>query len=296
MRIFDCFMYFDEEIILDVRLNTLNKFVDYFVIAESKFTHSGKKRNLNFNINKFEKFKDKIIYLIYDEEPQGIEIINENDHKNDKARKTIMNAVKRENGQRNYLQKGLNNAENDDIILVSDVDEIPDLINIDFANFKNKIIQFKQEMFYYKFNLVLPKLLWTGTKGCRKKNLISPQWLRNIKDRKYSILRPDVYFSKKKYSDIFFVKNGGWHFTNIKTPKDIKYKLSSYLHHIEYDEKPLDVNEIENIINKKTAIYDLNLDKKLNKLGEGNKLETYDLNKLPVYIKENKKKFELWLD
>ena len=296
MRIFDCFMYFDEEIILDVRFNTLNKFVDYFVIAESKFTHSGKKRNLNFNINKFEKFKDKIIYLIYDKEPQGIEIINENDHKNDKARKTIMNAVKRENGQRNYLQKGLDAAENEDIILVSDVDEIPNLINIDFANFKNKIIQFKQEMFYYKFNLVLPKLLWTGTKGCRKKNLISPQWLRNIKDRKYSILSPDIFFSKKKYSDIFFVKNGGWHFTNIKSPKDIKNKLSSYLHHIEYDEKPLDINEIENIIYKKTAIYDLNLDKKLNKLGEGNKLESYDLNKLPIYIKENKKKFELWLD
>tara|TARA_B100001121_G_scaffold258452_1_gene237117 strand:- start:1433 stop:2302 length:870 start_codon:yes stop_codon:yes gene_type:complete len=289
-------MYFDEEMLLDVRLNTLNKFVDYFVIAESKFTHSGKKRNLNFNINKFEKFKDKIIYLIYDKEDQGIEIINENDHKNDKARKTIMNAVKRENGQRNYLQKGLDAAENEDIILISDVDEIPNLINIDFANFKNKIIQFKQEMFYYKFNLVLPKLLWTGTKGCRKKNLISPQWLRNIKDRKYSILRPDIFFSKKKYSDIFFVKNGGWHFTNIKAPKDIKNKLSSYLHHIEYDEKPLDVNEIENIINKKTAIYDLNLDKKLNKLGEGNKLESYDLNKLPIYIKENKKKFELWLD
>ncbi len=68
------------------------------------------------------------------------------------------------------------------------------------------------------------------------------------------------------------------------------------MHHIEYDEKPLDVNEIENIINKKTAIYNLNLDKKLNKLGEGNKLESYDLNKLPIYIKENKKKFELWLD
>ena len=68
------------------------------------------------------------------------------------------------------------------------------------------------------------------------------------------------------------------------------------MHHIEYDEKRLDVNEIENIINKKTAIYNLNLDKKLNKLGEGNKLESYDLNKLPIYIKENKKKFELWLD
>ena len=148
----------------------------------------------------------------------------------------------------------------------------------------------------YKFNLVLPKLDWTGTKGCRKKNLINLQWLRNIKDRKYSILRPDILLSKKKYSDIFFVENGGWHFTNIKSPKDIKYKLSSYLHHIEYDEKPMDVNEIENIINKKMAIYDLNLDKKLNKLGEGKKLELYDMNKLPPYIKENKKKFEGWLD
>ena len=296
MKIFDCFMYFDEEMILDVRLNTLDKYVDYFIISESNFTHSGKRRDLNFDINKYKKFKDKIIYLIYDKEPSDIETINENDHKNEKARKKIMNAVKRENGQRNYLQNGLKDSGNEDIILVSDVDEIPNLKNVDFTNFKNKIIQFKQDMFYYKFNLVLPKLDWTGTKGCRKKNLINLQWLRNIKDRKYSILRPDILLSNKKYSDIFFVENGGWHFTNIKSPKDIKYKLSSYLHHIEYDEKPMDVNEIENIINKKMAIYDLNLDKKLNKLGEGKKLELYDMNKLPPYIKENKKKFEGWLD
>ena len=296
MKIFDCFMYFDEEIVLDARLNCLNPHVDYFIIIESCFTHRGDRRELNFDINKYKKFKDKIIYLIYDKEPSDIETINENDHKNEKARKKIMNAVKRENGQRNYLQNGLKDAGNEDIILVSDVDEIPNLTNVNFTNFKNKIIQFKQDMFYYKFNLVLPKLDWTGTKGCRKKNLINLQWLRNIKDRKYSILRPDILLSKKKYSDIFFVENGGWHFTNIKSPKDIKYKLRSYLHHIEYDEKPMDVNEIENIINKKMAIYDLNLDKKLNKLGEGKKLELYDMNKLPPYIKENKKKFEGWLD
>ena len=192
MKIFDCFMYFDEEMILDVRLNTLDKYVDYFIISESNFTHSGKRRDLNFDINKYKKFKDKIIYLIYDKEPSDIETINENDHKNEKARKKIMNAVKRENGQRNYLQNGLKDAGNEDIILVSDVDEIPNLTNFNFTNFKNKIIQFKQDMFYYKFNLVLPKLDWTGTKGCRKKNLINLQWLRNIKDRKYSILRPDI--------------------------------------------------------------------------------------------------------
>ena len=199
MKIFDCFMYFDEEMILDVRLNTLDKYVDYFIISESNFTHSGKRRDLNFDINKYKKFEDKIIYLIYDKEPSDVEAINENDHKNEKARKKIMNAVKRENGQRNYLQNGLKDAGNEDIILVSDVDEIPNLTNVNFTNFKNKIIQFKQDMFYYKFNLVLPKLDWTGTKGCRKKNLINLQWLRNIKDRKYSILRPDILLSKKKY-------------------------------------------------------------------------------------------------
>jgi len=68
MKIYDCSMYFDEEIVLDVRLNTLNDFVDYFVIVESKFTHRGEKRDLKFNHEKFKKFKDKIIYLIYDKE------------------------------------------------------------------------------------------------------------------------------------------------------------------------------------------------------------------------------------
>ena len=296
MRIFDCFMYFDEEMILDVRLNTLNKFVDYFVIAESKFTHSGKKRNLNFNINKFEKFKDKIIYLIYDKEDQGIEIINENDHKNDKARKTIMNAVKRENGQRNYLQKGLDAAENEDIILISDVDEIPNLINIDFANFKNKIIQFKQEMFYYKFNLKLPNTFWIGTKACKKKNLIRPQWLRNIKDRKYPFYRLDALFSDKKFIDVKLIENGGWHFTNLKSAEQIKYKLRSYLHHREFDLKPLDTKEIEKIISNKLAIYDLAADKRLNKIGKGSKLEKYNLENLPDIIKLNYNKYKDWLD
>jgi len=62
MKIFDCFMYFDEEIVLDVRLNTLNDFVDYFVIVESKFTHKGEKRNLKFDSKKFSKFRNVNFY------------------------------------------------------------------------------------------------------------------------------------------------------------------------------------------------------------------------------------------
>ena len=171
MKIFDCFMYFDEEVVLDVRLNTLNEFVDYFVIVESKFTHKGDPRELQFNHKKFEKFKDKIIYLIYEEEDHKIEKIEKEDSENEKSSKYILNAAYRENGQRNYIQKGLMNANEDDFILISDVDEIPNLSNLNLEDIDKKITLFKQNMFYYKFNLCLPNLVWTGTKGCRKKDL-----------------------------------------------------------------------------------------------------------------------------
>ena len=79
MKIFDCFMYFDEEIVLDARLNYLDPYVDYFVIIESCYTHRGDKRDLKFDIKKYKKFKDKIIYKVYDQVPNKIEKVLEND-------------------------------------------------------------------------------------------------------------------------------------------------------------------------------------------------------------------------
>ena len=296
MKIFDCFMYFDEEVVVDVRLNTLNEFVDYFVIVESKFTHKGDERELKFNHKKFEKFKKKIIYLVYDEEPKEIEKVLDADSKAEKDRKYILGAAYRENGQRNYIQKGLIDANKDDFILISDVDEIPKLSEFNFKRIKEKIVLFKQDMFYYKFNLHLPNLIWTGTKGCKKKDLLSPQWLRNIKDRKYSILRIDTLFSKTKYINIKILNDGGWHFSNIKTPKEIEHKLRSYLHHREFDENPLSLDEIENIIKNKQAIYDLKVDKTVNKIGNGSVLDKFEINKLPNYIQTNQNNLKDWID
>ena len=296
MKIFDCFMYFDEETVLDLRLNFLDKYVDYFVIVESVFTHKGDKRELKFNHKKFEKFKNKIIYKVYNENENNIEKIFDKDSEKTKSYKYIMNALKRENGQRNYIQVGLDNANANDIILISDVDEMPNLSGIDFTKIKEKIFMFRQDMFYYKFNLKLPNMIWTGTKGCRKKYLLSPQWLRNVKDRKYSKLRFDILFSDKKYNSIKFIDDGGWHFTNLKSAKEIEHKLKSYLHHWEFDENPLTTDQIEEIIKNKQAIYDLTLDKRLNKIGSGNKLIKYEFEKLPEYLKKNKNKYEQWLD
>ena len=296
MKIYDCFMYFDEEVVLDVRLNTLNEFVDYFVIVESIYTHKGDPRELKFNHKKFEKFKDKIIYIVDEETYPQTDEINTEDSEGEKSRKAIFNAAYRENGQRNLITRGLKKANDEDIIMVSDVDEIPKLSELNFKNINEKIILFKQDMFYYKFNLWLPNLIWTGTKACKKKNLVNPQWLRNIKDRKYSFFRIDTFFSKTKYTSIKVINDGGWHFSNIKTPKEIEFKLRSYLHHREFDLNPLSVTQIDEIIKNKQAIYDLKVDKTVNKIGNGSILKNFDLNKLPEYIVTNKNKFLDWID
>ncbi len=296
MKIFDCCMYFDEDVILDVRLNTLSEQVDYFVIVESKFTHKGEERKLKFDLKNFDKFKDRIIYKVYDNESNLIESINESDTKFEKSSKYISNAIYRENGQRNFIIEGLNNAEDEDYILVSDVDEIPNLKQINLRNLKDKLIFFNQEMFYYKFNLKLPNFNWVGTRSCKKKYLKSPQWLRNIKVKNYPFYRIDTFFSETRYSNIKFINNGGWHFTNIKSPEEIRNKLSSYLHHREFDLDPLSKEQIEKLIKNKTAIYDLTVDKRRQKIGDGKKLEKYNLNQLPSYINNNLEKFKDWID
>ena len=296
MKIYDCFMYYDEDTVVDIRLNCLDAYVDKFLIVESKFTHSGRKRNLLFDINQFKRFKDKIIYLVLDDEPRGIETIYDEEDEDSKSFKSIENALRRENYQRNYISKGLSDADAEDIIMVSDADEIPNLGNLDLKEIKNKLIFFQQKMFYYKLNLYIDSFNWFGTKACKKKDLISPQWLRNIKDRAYPLWRIDTLFSKLKYQNIYFVNDGGWHFSNIKNAKAIQEKLRTYLHHIEFDENPLSVEKIENIIKEKKTIYDLKVDKSISKFNKGQKLTAIDLKLLPTYIQNNVGKFKLWLD
>ena len=296
MKIFDCFMYFDEELVLDLRLNILYQDVDYFVIVESIYNHKGERKDLLFDIQKFKKFRDKIIYLVYDEIPDLVESINDTDDEKEKDRKYIMNALYRENTQRDFILEGLNNADNNDLILISDVDEIPKLSSLNFNQIDDEIILFKQDMFYYKYNLALPNFKWTGTKATKKNRLKSPQWLRNVKDKKYPFYRIDTMFSDKKYTNIKIIKDGGWHFTNIKTPKMIQHKLKSYLHHREFDQASLSILEINELVEKKQALYDLGADKRNNKVGNGLILENFEMKKLPDYIINNLEKYKSWLD
>ena len=296
MKIFDCFMYFDEDIVLEVRLNFLDKFVDKFVIIESTYNHNGEKRTLLFDMNKFKKFKNKIKYIVTNDIPSGIEKIDTKDKESEIYRKSIFNALKRENLQRNQIQKGLKEANEEDWIIISDLDEIPNLAKIDLKNTEDNLIFFKQNMMYYKFNLKLENYTWVGSKMCKMKNLKSPQWIRDIKDKKYGWGGVDTYFSKRKFQNIFFVENGGWHFSYLKNPKDIEKKLKSYLHHIDYDLNPVGEKGIEKMINDKRTIYNLRADQKENKFDGANKLSKININSLPSYILENKDKLKDWIE
>ena len=289
-------MYFDEDLLLDLRLNYLSKFVKKFVITEATYTHNGSKKELKFDINKFSKFKDKITYLIVDNQPENILKLVDGESKEERGEKLILNGMARDYYQRENLSKGLKEACDDDLILISDLDEIPNLENLDFTKIKNKIFIFKQKMFYYKLNLFYEDYTWLGTKAVKNKNFISPQWLRNVKGKNYPKWRVDTLFSKKKYSNLFFVANGGWHFTCLRTPKELEKKLLNFAHHYEFEESGLKTDDLKKLIEEKRVMYDHNVDQKGYKWSGKSILKNLNVNFLPAHVSSNPDKYADWLD
>ena len=257
MKLFDCFMYNNENLILELRLNSLNDYVHKFVIVESAFDHQGNKKELKFNINKFKKFKHKIKYLRLSSFPKNLSDWD------------------RENYNRNYLEKGISEAAPDDLIMISDVDEIPSIKDLSIFK-KKKFTVFKQQMIYYRFNLQnVTEPHWYGTKVCKKKYLKSPQWLRNQKVKHYPFWR----FDKINWN---VIKNGGWHFSFVMSNSMIKQKIKSFAHR-EYNNKKFNnLNLIKKKIKQKKDIFGRKV----------NFRKIKNTNKLPTYLIQNKKKFK----
>ena len=289
-------MFYDEDMLLDLRFNVLNEYVDKFIISEAVYTHNGEQKKLNFDINKFSKFKDKIEYLIVKEPPPTILKINSEDSEQTRGEKLILNGYKRDHYQRQKLQEGLNDADSEDLIIISDLDEIPKLETINIKNINNKLIFFKQKMFYYKFNLFYDAIPWYGSKACKKKYFKSPEWLRSIKNKKYPLWRFDILFSQKKYHDILYVDSGGWHFTNVREPEDLEKKLLNFLHHVDFKQSGLKIEDLRRLIHEKKIMYNHAVDKKNEKWGEGSTLKKVGLEDMPKYIFENINKYQHWLD
>ena len=294
MKIFDCTTYYSEDLMLDVRLNILNEYVHKFIIVESKYSHSGIKKTLNFNINKFKKFKDKIIYLTIEDEPEGIKEVLNNKNSPEVKR---MNSLKRIEQSYNYMMNGIEDANDDDLIILSDNDEIPNLESNQFKGSKKDIIIFKQLFCCYKFNLLYDLLPWFGTRACKKKILKSFSWLKNIKNKKYPFWRFDTFFSNYKQRNIDVIDDGGWHFTNVKSPEDLFIKLNNFGHHNEFELSNLTVKDLDLQIKNKVINYNHFTDKtNENKYSFEYKLKKLDTKFLPKYLELNRKKYSEWFD
>ena len=279
---------------MDIRFHVLNDFVEKFIVCESTYSHSGKKKELNFDINNYPKFKDKISYIVIDEEPPNI--IGDKNGLAEPFEKRS-DSLKRINLSYDYMIKSLSDVNENDLIILSDNDEIPNLNSKQFKNSKRDILIFKQLFFYYKFNLQYDLIPWFGSKAAKKKKLVSMSWLRNLKNKQYPFWRLDTLFSKTKHTNLQIVENGGWHFTNLKTAEEIHKKLSNFGHHNEFDISGVTVKDIQVCIDNRIVNYNHQADQSAdNKYTANYKLKVIEDKILPKYLINNKQKFKKWFD
>ena len=269
MKIYDCFSYWDEDLLLDLRLNILNDHVDFFVIVEGNKTWQNNFKELRFDINRFKKFEKKIIYIPVKDLPDGD------------------NPYLRENHQRNCILRGLQDSNDGDLIIVSDLDEIPNPKFISNFKKKDKYAVFKQMHFYYKLNLQSQSNpYWFGSRICVKKYLKSPQWLRDLKFKK----RPFWRIDKFRLNNI--IDNGGWHFCNLKNPQELLYKYKNlcetndpYSFKEKIDSKYLNIDEIKKRIDTGQDL--------IGRKDNFNKIEIDEI--FPEYILKNISLYKNWI-
>ncbi len=265
MKVYDCFSFNDENHILEIRLNELNKYVDYFIIVEFGETHQGNKKTQNIDKNILEKFNNKVRYYFIEKfenikEPHG-----------------------RDQFQRNYLEKGLFDAKSDDLILLSDIDEIPDFRKLNINEIGNEIIAFSQTHSMYKLNLYL-KEKWIGSKICKYGKLKSLQWLRSLRLKRYSLIRIDKLFSPRYVKNFKIIENGGWHLGWLRNVPSIIKKLEAYAHSEHNTENYKNIILLEECIKEKKNFFNKN-----------EKLEVAKSDSLPVYVQNNLNKYKEWL-
>ena len=291
MKIIDTTTYFEEKLMMDLRFNILDPYIDKFVVCEARFSHSGKEKEIIFNKKDFPKFEEKIVHLVLDKEPDDI-IKKENLSKSELR----LNSVSRIRQQRNYIGLSLKNYSADDYIIHSDNDEIPNLENFDFIKNKQKIVIFKQRLFYYKFNLLLPNIDWFGSKACKLKNLKNIDLLRATKNKKYPFYRLDALFSDIKHQSIYLVADGGWHFSNLKSIEELERKFLNDENHSDYEDQGFTIERIMNNIKNKSIDYNHKAKQNSSNRFTSSKLETANTEILPNYINENIDKYKNWFD
>ena len=270
-KIFDCITFYNANMLFDLRYHTLKNYVDFFVVCEANKTHTGQFKGYNFDKNFLSKYGEKIIYIKVDDLPKIIT-------KGKKDYKLLK--MQMEN-----LFKGIVEAKDDDLIIFSDEDEIPNPISI--SNFKHndfKFGLFLQNMYYYKLNILgldEGNGNWAGSRICKKKYLKSFFDFRILKKKNvnYPLWRVD------KEKSIQLIDKGGWHFTYLMKPEEISKKIENMAHTEFNKEKFKNLKKIEDNINNLIDPFNRNLRLKKVKIDSN----------YPEYLLENIEMYKDWI-
>jgi len=256
-KIFDCITFYNENLLVNSRFEILNDAVDFFIIAESNFDHKGNKKKINFKLLN-SKFKTRVRHIIIDENFPNI---------ND--------GWETEAFQREKILLGLEDAHDDDLVMYSDSDEIPNPLAIINLNLEKKYGIFMQKFFVYKINIFNKhESPWEGTRICKRKNLKSVTKLRK-KIRLKNLSKP--FWNLKYEKSIQSIQNGGWHFNNLYNVDTISRKLKTF-QHTKFKDDRYSAKEI--IKNKILNLEDL--------FGRNQKYEKVSINQeYPEYIRYN---------
>lgn len=231
-KLIDCFTFYNEIDMLLFRLEYLYETVDKFVIAEATLTFSGNPKELYFENNKqlFEKYQDKIVHLIIDDLPT---LQQSND------------AWVRERFQRNALDRGIAQLDlsNDDIIIINDLDEIPDrdtLRIIRSAKLENIAYALEQDMYYYN-------LTCKGKSNWYHAKIVNYFTYNTIYNK-----MPEIIRLVNRYA---LIRNGGWHFSYFGDVKFIQNKIRNFSHQEFNNEKYLNEEQIKNQIDNSSDLF-----------------------------------------
>ena len=270
-KIFDCITFYNANMLFDLRYNSLKKYVDYFVICEASKTHTGQYKGYNFDKKFISKYGEKIIYIQVDDLPE-IKIKGKKDYH--------LLKIQMEN-----LFRGIVKAKDDDLIIFSDEDEIPNpkmLPAFEQNNYKFGI--FLQNMYYYKFNILgldEGNGNWAGSRICKKKYLDSFFNFRILKKKNISY----PFWRVDKEKSIQLIANGGWHFTYLMTPEEISKKIENMAHTEFNKEKFKDIKNIKKNIANLVDPFGRHLRLKKTKIDNG----------YPKYLLQNLELYKDWI-
>jgi hypothetical protein len=208
MKTYDCFTFFNELDVLEIRLQEMWDVTDYFVIAESNLSHSGKPKDyiLLDNWDRFKPYADKIRRIQVDDMPE------------------TKDSWVREKFQRYSIGRGLEDMQPEDIVIVSDLDEVPRaeavaMIKEDPNDYDKYVLTIP--MFQYKINFM---------------KYIERSKQRNImltRGRAFTNAQQEREFTfpwTKDHPDTAYIDHGGWHFTYFGDDKNAITKIQNFAH------------------------------------------------------------------